>query len=356
MKRLLLVAVLAALAGSGSACDLSPPAATAGGATITTAQLDAQLSAISENSYAQCVLDMQGADVSSIAGAGQYTVSSSFASSELSTLVLEHLIEADLARRGHPLTAASLSDARVDLAAELTPTTTASPCPNGVEGEELVARLPGAFRTQQIEYLAAEEQLAATLGHVDLSQGALRAYYQSHSSQFQEVCLSDIAVESQSQAQSILGSITSGASTFASEAEQNSIDTSSAANGGQIPCVPVTEITNQVITNAIAGLSPGQISQPVYESDSQVWFLIELDGRQPVPFSTAQAQIREQLLSAVNTTVATEFSKLVKAAKVSVDPRFGTWSPAQGIQPPTPPPAKDLLSSAADQPAASAGG
>ena len=156
-------------------------------------------------------------------------------------------------------------------------------------------------------------------------------------------------MQTQGEAQSIHDAIASGASTFAAEAEQNSIDTTSAANGGQIPCIASNQIVNQVITSAINGLSAGQLSTPVYEPNSQVWFVLELDGRQAIPFATAEPQIRQQLLAVVSGSVSSEFSRLAKKAKVTVDPRFGTWSPAAGIEPPSPPPAKDLLSSSADQ-------
>jgi hypothetical protein len=355
------VAVLAALAAAGTACDLSPPAATVAGATVTTSQLDAQLSAIAQSPYAQCTLQLQGVNLpSKVTGAGDSTVTSELASFELSTLVLEQLVTSDLAQRGHPVTAADISAARQDLVAQLS-SSSASPCV--VSGSQLVGRLPTAFRDQQVRFLAAQERLAATLGKVDLSPPGMFAYYQSHPAQFQEVCLSDIAVQSQAQAQQIHDTIASGASTFAAQAQQSSIDTQTAANGGQIPCVPATQIVNPVITNAITGLSPGQISQPVFEptgtpGGNGVWFVLELDGRPDIPFESAQSQIREQLLSPVNALVSAEYSRIASRAKVTVDPRFGKWTVAQGVQPPTPPPSSLLLSTTADSapPSASVGG
>ena len=352
MRRLPLVAVLAAVAAAGTACDLSPPAATVAGATVTTSQLNAQLSAIAQSPYAQCTLQIQGVNLpAKVTGAGDSTVTSELASFELSTLVLERLVTTDLARRGHPVTDGDVTSARQDLVAQLSSSASQSPCL--LSGRQLVDRLPAAFRNQQVRFLAAQERLAATLGKVDLSPAALFTYYQSHPTQFQEVCLSDIAVQSQAQAQQIHDAIASGASTFAAEAQQSSIDTQTAANGGQIPCVATTQIVNQVITNAIAGLSPGQITQPVFEQTGTpggggVWFVLQLDGRPNIPFESSQSQIRERLLSPANALVSAEFSRLAARADVSVDPRFGKWTVAQGIQPPTPPPPSDLLSASAD--------
>jgi hypothetical protein len=347
------VAALAALAAAATACDLSPPAATVAGTTVTTSQLNAQLSAIAQSPYAQCTLQIQGVNLPSrVTGAGDSTVSSELASFELSTLVLEHLVTSELARRGHPVTAADLAAARQDLVAQMSsPSAGQSPCV--LTGRSLVDRLPAVFRDQQVQFLAAQERLAATLGKVDLSPSALLAYYQAHPTQFQEVCLSDIAVQSQAQAQQIHDAIASGASTFAAQAQQSSIDTQTAANGGHIPCVASTQIVNQVITTAIAGLAPGQISQPVFEptgtpGGNGVWFVLRLDGRPDIPFEASQSQIREQLLSPANALVSAEFSRLASRAKVDVDPRFGKWTVARGIEPPTPPPSQYLLSASAD--------
>jgi parvulin-like peptidyl-prolyl isomerase len=346
VKRLALVAALAALAAAGTACDLSPPAATVAGTTVTTSQLDAQLSAIAGSPFAQCTLQLQGVNVTP-QGAGTATVSSSLASFVLSTLVLERLVESDLARRGHPVTPSDLAAARQDLGAQLSPSNGSSPC--SVSGAQLVDRMPKAFRDQQVQFLAAKERLGQTIGHVDLSPASMLAYYQSHPTQFQELCLSDIAVQTQAQAQQIHDAIASGASSFAVEAQQNSLDSGTASSGGQLPCVSSSQITNPVITSAIAGLSPGQVTAPVFDQGGTaggngVWFVLQLDSSPTIPFATAQPQIRGQLLAPTDSVVSAEFSRLVAAAKVTVDPRFGKWSAAQGVQPPTPPPSSLLLS------------
>jgi len=349
--------VLAALAASGSACNLRPAAATVDGTTISRADLDAQLSQISQSPYAQCALQLQGVNLPTpLTGVGDFTVNSSFATFELSTLVLERLVDDDLARRHQAVTASDLSAARSDFVAQLTPSgSSSSTCPGSVVGARLVGLLPPAFVDDQVHFLAAQERLASVIGHVDVSQGALQRYYQAHTSMFDEVCLSDIAVETQAQAQSIHDAIANGSATFASEAQQSSIDTQTAPQGGAIPCVPSSQIVNSVILGAIAGLAPGQISQPVFEpqsgagSGSGVWFVLEVDGRPQVPFAQAEAQIRQQLLSAQNAVVSAEFARITHGASVDVDPRFGSWAPSQGVRPAATPPASSLLSPGADQ-------
>lgn len=347
------MAVAGALA---AACDLSPPAATVEGASVSRSQLDAALSEISQSPYAQCALALQGVTLpATLSGAGDNTVSTALASGELSTLVLERLISTDLARRGRAVTASDLSAARADLASQLTAGSgSTSPCPNGVDGRQLVDRLPAGFRSDQVDFLAAKEKLAISLGHVDIGPAALLGYYRSHPEEFQELCLSDIAVQTQAQAQSIHDAIAAGSASFAAEAEQNSIDTQSASTGGQYPCLPTSSVLNSIILNAIAGLKPGQLSAPVFEQSASaagggVWFVLQVDGRPVIPFAQAEPQIRQQLLSGQNAVVTAEVSRLVKVSKVEVDPRYGTWAPSEGIQPPKTPPTGDLLSRTADQ-------
>lgn len=351
-RRLLVLAALALLAAAGTACDLSPPAATVAGTTITRSQLDDQLAQIAGNSYAQCALQLQGVSLAGpVAGAGDGTVTSSFATFELSTLVLERLVDQDLARRGQAVTSADLTAARADFVGQLTPSSSSSPC--GLAGQQLLARLPASFVDAQVRFLAAQERLAAVIGHVDVSSAALLRYYQTHPTQFQEICLSDIAVQTQAQAQQIHDAIVGGKATFENEAAQFSIDSQTASGGGRIPCLPSSQIVNSVILGAISGLNAGQVSQPVFEPPSTggsgVWFVLRVDDRPLVPFAQAASQIRQQLLSSQNSSVSAEFTRITRHADVVVDPRYGSWSPAQGVRAPSTPKAAWLLSPAANQ-------
>ena len=352
MKLVLGLVALLAFGVATTGCDVSPPAATVDGATITQSQLDAQLSDVVQNQFTGCVLELQGTDLpSSLHGAGGSTVSSQLASYELSTMILEQLITQDLARLHRSVSTSDVSAARTDLEAQLdssieSSSSSGSPtCAADLNGGELLERLPAGFSSQQVRYLADEEQLAVAVTHLDLSASAIEHYYFVHASQFAEVCLSDIEVASQAQAQSISSTISSGASTFAAEARQNSLDTSTAQNGGAIPCVPSSEVQNATILSAIASLSSGQVSQPVQVSTSSggtAWLLLELTGRPELPLTEVAPQIRLTLLSGKDTGLSREFDRITTRARVTVDPQYGSWSHLHGVEPPVPPPAKYL--------------
>jgi len=351
---------------AGTGCDVSPPAATVNGSTISQSQLDSVLSAVvgNKDQYVACALQLQGTNLpSSLAGAGGSTVSSDLASYELSTLVLDELVSQDLARHHHSVTSDAISKAATDLETEfgLSASSASSSgsqsCLGQLSGRQLLLHLPSSFSSEQVRYLADQEQLAVAVAHVDLSTASIEHYYFAHASEFAETCISDIEVTTQAQAQSILGTITSGAASFATEAQQLSLDTQTAPNGGVVsPCFSSSQLQSSTVLSSVSTLSAGQVSQPIQvtaSTGSAVWLLLQVDSKPEVPLSQATSQIRLALLSAGSSTLSREFDRLSSRAKVSVDPRYGTWNHLRGVQAPVPPPAKYLLSPAADQPGSS---
>jgi hypothetical protein len=267
-------------------------------------------------------------------------------------LILEQLVAQDLGRR-HPVTASDLSAARQDLQAELASSMASgnSSCQSKMSVRQLLSRTPSGFASEQVRYLAELEQLAVAVTHLDLSTAALERYYFANSSDFAEECLSDISVSSEAQALSILGAVTSGSATFAAEARQSSTDAQTAQNGGVIGCLPGSELQGSSIFSTISALVPGQVSQPIETTTSSgavAWVLLELNARTVPPLSQVRARIRLTLLAGQNAAVSAELDRITRGARVSVDPRYGTWG-GLSVTPPVSPPAKDLLSPAADQ-------
>ncbi|HYA68734.1 MAG TPA: peptidylprolyl isomerase [Acidimicrobiales bacterium] len=357
MKRIPLFALVGALAVAASACDVGPTAATVNGVAISQSALNSDLSVLIGNepgqtSGAACMLELQGSNLPLPAeGAGDGTATQQLAAYQLSNMILAQLIRERLDQLGRVVNDADVAAARVDLVNQLTPSNSQASSPCGLTGSELVAAVPSSFFHQQVVYLAEQEKLAAVLGNVDLSTASLEAYYEAHPEEFQLLCLSDIAVQSESEATQIRQAITSGSTSFAAAAGSNSIDTETSGRGGQIGCVPTAQIQNQLILAALDGVGVGQISQPVNEPSSQpggagVWLLLQVDARTLTPFSDAQSQIRQELLAAHDTQVTAEFTKITKTSHVVVNPQYGTWSELEGIvESPVPPPARDVPSS-----------
>jgi hypothetical protein len=340
-----------------SACDVSPPAATVNGTTITQSQLNAQLSDFvnaTYGRYVQCTLELQGTLPSSVNGVATNTVSTQLAAFELSTTILQELISQDLARRHVTVSGSELTAARQDLEAQLDSAESSGATTScNLTGPQLIGKLPNGFSSVEVSYLADEEQLAVTLGHVSLDPTSIRHYYLTHSSEFAQVCLSVIGVSSQSEAQSILSSINSGSTTFSQAAKQDSLLTDSAQNGGAYPCMLTSTLEGSSLLGPIEALSPGQLSQPLSETSSEgqtLWLLVRMNGKPAEALRQARTQIREDLISAQNSKVTAELRRITATGDVWVDPRYGTWTKLRGVLPPTPPPTKYVLSPSAALP------
>ena len=188
-------------------------------------------------------------------------MNSQFATYELSALVLNELIAQDLGRRHRPVTASALSAARQDLATELGASSSAnSVCPPRVPVGQLLRRAPSEVSSQEVSFLAELEQLVVAVTHLDLSSAALQRYYFLNSSNFAEVCLSDISVSSQAQAQSILGDVSSGSATFAAEGAAELDRHPDRAEGGRSGLLPQLGVAGLAypLGRLLAGPGPGE--------------------------------------------------------------------------------------------------
>ncbi|MHB1502452.1 MAG: peptidyl-prolyl cis-trans isomerase [Acidimicrobiales bacterium] len=346
MKRLVIIALLGAVSAAATGCNISPSAATVNGAVITQARFDADLATLSSSRTAQCALELQGASLPALKGSGASTVTSGFAAGELSTLIEQELVGQALARRHLTVSSSGLAAAKRDVAAELMPPPGGSPSPCGMEGAQLLAALPPSFAHQQVLFQAQVESLLASVARIDISPAAIRHYYDSHRSLFEQDCLSDIVVATQAEAAKIRAKVEAGGS-FASEAKAHSLDQQTASGGGALGCLPTSQITNPSLVSALAALSIGQVSQPLFEAQvgpSGSWVLLQVTGRPVSPLSHVSGQIRRQLLGAHGNILQAKLTSLVHSAKVTVDPRYGHWKAAGGVVPPVPPPARDLIS------------
>jgi hypothetical protein len=366
VKRLLPLVAVGALSMAASACDLSAPAATVSGVTISRAQLDAQLSSVAGSPVAQCALTVltqqNGTTLPTVDGSGDDTVTTAFADYELTGLVRQELEQRALAGHHAHVTAADVAAARQDYETELASATSqGSPC--NLTGNALVARLPAAFLDEQARFLAADEKLEEVVGHVDVSPAGLRRYYDADPSAFTEQCLNLIAADDQAAAQAIHDQIAAGTS-FAAASQGTGVSTNSPA-GGQEPCVFPSLIQSQLgqsVAGVVAALAVGQVAPPQgiavtnqqTGQTSTVWIVLGLRQRQLASFASVEPGLRLQLLQQGQWSVGTTLARLAAQVHVHLDPRYGTWSTRAGVTPPAPPPAGFVLNPAAGQPPAGA--
>ena len=376
MKRLLPLVVLGALVVAATGCDVSPPAATVNGVTISQSTLNDQLSSEVANQGAQCAaLVAAGATASPIGvgsegdGATPNAVTPTFADNALETLVLQQLEVQALAQRKVTVSRADVADATGDyenqLQSQLQQAQAQSSAPTGCPlspSSPVANQLPGSFLRRQAASLADEEVFEQAVGHVDLSQGALEAYYASNTAELTQVCLNVIVADTQADAQAVHDLIAAGAS-FATAATSAHADKTGTPSGGELQCAyPAALQLGTATTAAVEALATGQLAEPLTlvrqgstGATTTFYLVVQMRARQLAPFATLRNSIRQVILEAHVSVVGTTLNKLVGEAHVTVDPRYGTWSARRGVTVPTAPPPAFVLNGAANVPPPSTG-
>lgn len=352
-------AVLALLAGGAlaSACDLTPPAATANGATVSTAALNTQLATLQSTGLGGCLLEIESPQLTAHAaqgsgGPGTYTMA--FTDAVLKNEVGNLIVEQYAASRGITLSAADLSKADSDLQATLSGSAssaaqqsassgTLSPClaSNGsaLTGTQLLAGLPGSIREDLVRSEAAEERLLA-MG-ADLSPAAVSQFYAANTDEFTTDCVSQIVTDTQAHAQQLVGQLDAGVS-FAAVAKASSLDTQTAPTGGALGCGIANTQVEQVLQTQ--SLPTGQPIGPLQDQTTGRWIIYEITSQSVQPLSQATPVVREELLrtTANVNRVDREINGFARRSDVSVDPKYGTWR-GLTIVPPHGPPDAYLL-------------
>lgn len=104
-----------------------------------------------------------------------------------------------------------------------------------------------------------------------------------------------------------------------------------AAAATQVEMTPLSPVPKTII-DAISGLQPGQISDPIQSGDQ--WACFKVDHRQDTPQMTYQ-QVKDDLIRFLGDQKRQQlfsdwFDKKLKTAQVRVDRHFGRWHPTTG--------------------------
>ncbi len=367
MKRQLPGAVLALVVAVGvvtSACDITPPAASANGDTISTASFNSQLRTLQATAAGSCLLQLESAQLAASSGegaGGPGTYSMAFATRVLNRQVGALLAEQFARSKGITISAVDMDTATSDFEATLngeisaavqqaSTSGTISYCQDAsgssITGKELLAALPADIQAAQVRNQAVDEKLLAR--GADLSDAAVAAYYNANRAQFTMACVSVIATDTQAHADQLVAQINAG-ETFASVAKANSLDTQTAPNGGALGCNYTQAQVEQALQ--VQSVTPGQPIAPVQDPGTGQWIIYEVTSQSVEPLSAAAAVARRELLqSTANVNrVSKEIVAFARTSDVTVDPRYGTWKRLE-VVPPVSPPSEFLLGAVSGQP------
>jgi foldase protein PrsA len=183
---------------------------------------------------------------------------------------------------------------------------------------------PASFQQRLVDENAQIFTLRANVAGSALDDAALQKVFDADPSQFAEVCASHILVNTQQQADAVEKRLAAGED-FGTVAKEVSIDSGSAPNGGALGCV-ARGITVKEFEDALFATPVGTVSKPVQTQFG--YHVIKVTDTKAPAFKDAKPQVLQKIFSDSNTKFNDLLNGSLTKAKVSVDPRFGTWNPS----------------------------
>lgn len=318
------VSLVGVTALSLSACSLTPYAAVVNGTVVSQQSLNSTLAAIAGNSAYASRLGFSGP----LRGPSPGTYDSNFAAQVLDQQVFFTVVEQLAKNKGLRLPSGERTS--ISAAAE-----------SSAGGRNAFLALPRSYRSQLLSEYAAQTELEAYAGHVNLTPGAARAYYSSHPAAFSRICSSTILLSSASQAASVRKEILAG-TPFASAARKDSLNQPTAANGGAVGCgVPAqySQVFGAQVASDLSSAPVGAVSAPVQTSSG--WQLFEVTSRRLETYAQVEPYVQQVQLAATFPAFGAMLQRALAAARVKVNPAYGRWAVAGGqhhVVPPTAPP------------------
>lgn len=316
----LLAAACAAAAVLAAGCGSSTvPAATVDGTEISQRQVVDELEAIRANTD---YLTAYETAIGSVLGSGEGSFDSAFVAEQLRFQILYTMVTNEVDRRRLDVSDDCRQAARGSLIDQF-----ASFAPTG-DGETLLEGFDNDYRGYLIDREAALLALQGNLVGFPCVAGqeALRAYFEAHQAELDQVCTRHILVATEAEALDITAQLAGGAE-FAALAAERSTDTASGTQGGDLGCTS----SDSFVPEFGAATETLPLNEPSAPVQTQFGFhIIEVLSRGIPSFEDARDQIGRQLANEANTAFQAFFSSAVDTSTVVVDPRYGEWDPATG--------------------------
>lgn len=183
----------------------------------------------------------------------------------------------------------------------------------------------GVTRAELTEFahrLLVFQEVQKKVGEGQTSDAALHQSYEQNKLQFTNLHTWEIVVKTQAQAKKIAKQVTP--KNFQTLADKYSIDPSVKQNHGDLGDSAASSLAAPYVQAALA-LNPGQISQPVQSQFG--WHIIRLISSDVQPFDQVKSQLVQQ---SSGQAFQTWFQNQLTNAKISVNPRYGTFDPSTG--------------------------
>jgi len=327
-RALLLVLSCLALALVPACAEQSnAPAASANGASVTTEGVKEELDALSANSnYLKTIDDNRKAQGrGAVIGSAPGTFAPAFVAEVLNRQLKYALIHDEVERRDLTVTDECKAAANNDLLLSIGG--------SAQQGEATLAGFPAEYRTKLEGWNADQYALQADLaGQPCGSDSVAKAYFDAHTDDFTQDCVSLIVVNDESLANSIVAQARTGAD-FAALASQYSTDQQTAPTGGEAGCHYPFDFPT-TLAPTVRGTQVGAVTEPI--SDNAGGFVIfKVDDRKPDAYEDAKSDAARLAARDQQVELSAWLQQTFTDAPVTVDPRFGTYdSTTRTITPP----------------------
>jgi foldase protein PrsA len=301
-----LAALAVGLAVAVSACSsVSSYAATVDGTRISTGSLEGELRDLGRNDqYLKLVESQQQAPVRT-----NGVWDASFTSQVLSQQIIYDIVGQDLSKR-------KIVPSPADLAAARTAAM------DRVGGQDVFNGFTKSYQDTLVRRFAQVSLLSFALLDQGPPDTAAKAYYDAHHDDFAQACVSHILLASQDDANKAKARL-DGGEDFAAVAKEVSTDTASAPKGGDLGCVGKQNQLVPEFSQAMFAQPVGVVGDPV---KSQFGFhLILVRSRDVPPYDKVAAEARDQAAASARDKLSAWADEAVNKAKISVNPKYGTW-------------------------------
>ena len=311
------VALAAALATSSCGGSSETNAATVDGRNIDRAGFERELQALVDNKELQAA----SGGGSTLAGSGKKTVDARVTAGWLTATIYDALITNEFEERKLSIGPSDREAASAQLA-------------NQFGNPNVAKEFPKWFRDLLVERNARAVAVRSALSGVDFSEAGLKKYYEAHTNDFGQTCLSHILAKTEAEAAAALTRI-KGGEDFAAVAKEVSTDPGSGSKGGDLGCNPKGVFVPE-FDKAANELPLNTVSELV-KTDFGFHILLVRERRTQT-FEEAKEETTAALNAQGQDAFRTFLDKAARSATVTVDKRYGKFESSPDSAPQVVPP------------------
>ena len=316
VRRTGLVLLVALLAVGSTACSGRGPvgassAAEVNGGTISSDEVFTLLDAAGRT-------EGSSAQQSAVKGAGMNDTFKMTGFTEiLGGLIRQQVIDDALDDRGVEVTDANRKAARQEIDAQLKQ-----------QSQQQSGKVDPVLVDWAVDTRASQLALTEAVSDTDPAERekALRDAYDQLKGDYAQVCLSAVSSTSEADARAVKARLDDG-DDIATVAKEESTESQSAANEGNIGCGTVTQAAQFVGSSLTADAENGDIIGPAQTNavEGQSWIVARVDSIQVQTFDQLRAQLEQTVPDADQSALQRAMAVLMRRADVTVTSKYGTW-------------------------------